>query len=147
MQEPLPHLADLLSADPTRIWQASSALLTCWDEATLLGLAGHLAEIEQATAGIELGGAFHGNRLHLENALARIRYVRDRKGCLCQRYGASQFDDPNREQTAGHIRIEETVLLSGGYVDHYRCTCVHCGSRFRVIEREYHYTWWGWERE
>lgn len=141
-----PFLEDLLSADATRIWQASSALLTCWDEALLMALAGHLDEIERATKDVQLGGALHDNRQHLLNALNRIRHVRDHRGCLCQLYGSTQFDDPSKEQSAGHIRIDETVLTEDRYVDHYKCTCLHCGTQYRVVEREYHYTWWGWER-
>ena len=44
------------------------------------------------------------------------------------------------------MQVLETRLADGHYVDFYTCACLHCGARYRVIEREYHYTWWGWSR-
>jgi hypothetical protein len=36
--------------------------------------------------------------------------------------------------------------LDGGWVDSYKCRCVLCGATYRVEEREYHYSWWAWQR-
>jgi len=139
-------LEDLRSGDPTRIWSGAGAILRCWDLALLGELALHIPEIRQKTAGVPLGGALHPNSVHLDNAIARLEHVRDQRGCLCRLYGSSQFDNPAQEAERGNVQISETHLLDGNYVDYYACTCLHCGARYRVVEREYHYTWWGWSR-
>ena len=84
--------------------------------------------------------------LHLNDALARLEHVRDQRGCLCALYPSSQFNNPGQEAERGHVQVLETRLADGHYVDFYTCACLHCGARYRVIEREYHYTWWGWSR-
>jgi hypothetical protein len=139
-------LEDLTSGDPTRIWSGAGAVLRSWDLAQLGDLAAHLAEIREATTGIPLGGALHPNSAHLNDALARLEHVRDQRGCLCALYPSSQFNNPGQEAERGHVQVLETRLADGHYVYFYTCACLHCGARYRVIEREYHYTWWGWSR-
>jgi hypothetical protein len=137
---------DLLSGDPTRIWSGAGAVLRSWDLVQLRELALHIPEIRKKTAGVPLGGALHPNSVHLDNAIARLEHVRDQRGCLCVLYASDQFSDPAQEAERGNVRISETQRLDGGHVDYYTCVCLHCGTRYRVTEREYHYTSWGWSR-
>jgi hypothetical protein len=101
-------LADLLSKDATRIWSSACAVNTCFDRGLLLALSDHMDKIRAATANIALGGALHPNSEHLRNAIARMAFVREEKGCLCALYGI--FDDPTREAEAGRVSISGTVL-------------------------------------
>lgn len=138
-------LADLLSKDATRIWSSACAVNTCFDRGLLLALSDHMDKIRAATANIALGGALHPNSEHLRNAIARMAFVREKKGCLCALYGI--FDDPTREAEAGRVSISGTVLVDGGpYVDYYSCACLACGANWKVNEAEYHYTTYSWGR-
>ncbi len=137
-------LNDLLSRDATKIWSAAGAILNSWDRPMLLELAQQLPEIREKTKGIDLGGLLHPNVVHLANALRRIEYVRDSEACLCKLYGATQFDNPQQESERGHVKILETKFADGYYVDFYTCECQHCHARYKVSEREYHYTFWTW---
>lgn len=139
-------LDGLLSGDTTRILSSAHAIVRSWDIGELGELAAQLPKIRAATLGVAVGGAVHPNSGHIGNAIMRLEYVRDRKGCLCALYGNSQFSDPRQEAARGHLQIHDTVLQDGVYVDFYTCECLHCGARYRVIERDYHYTWWGWIR-
>lgn len=138
-------LDDLTSGDPTRIWSASSAVVYLRDPQELDVLAQHITEIRRRTKGVELGGALVPNAERLRFVLHKLAYHRDRAGCLCRLYPEHLFYDPQKERTAGNVRIEETVYLDGNWVDGYVCVCTVCATRYRVEEREYHYTWWGWK--
>ena len=77
--------------------------------------------------------------------LRKLKYHRDRVGCLCRLYPEYLMYDPQKEAAAGNVRIEDTIYQDGKWVDAYLCVCTACGTRYRVEEREYHYTWWGWK--
>ncbi|MGO4611704.1 hypothetical protein AB4142_35745, partial [Variovorax sp. 2RAF20] len=76
-------LQDLLSRDASRIHAASSSLARLFSATTLDALAPQTERIEQACQGVQLGGALVSNDVHLQAALRRLRYWRERKGCLC----------------------------------------------------------------
>ncbi len=137
-------LDDFLSADPHRVWSASSAVAKLRDPQELDHLARHLTKIWCKTRGIKLGGMFFPNAEHLRFALHKLRYHRDRRGCLCRLYPERLFYNPE-EEAAGNVRIEDTTYIDGKWVDFYTCVCTLCGARYRVEEREGHYMWWGWK--
>lgn len=139
-------LQDLLSGDSTRILTACGAILRNWDLQFLTELASHVPEIREKTKDVALGGALHPNSAHLANAIRRMEFARDCQGCLCTLYADDQFSNPSQESDRGHVKILETKLQDGNYVDYYICECQHCGARHQVTERDYHYTWWGWSR-
>lgn len=112
--------------------------------AELKHLASHLPDIRRQTDGIALGGALRPNASHLEFALRKLEIVRLSEECLCSLYYLDDLFDPTREEKAGNIRITAVARIDGKWVDYYECTCTLCGKRFRVEEREYHYTWWAW---
>ena len=138
-------LEDFTSSDPHRIWSASCAVAKLRDSTELDRLALHLAEIQRKTKGIQLGGMFVPNAEHLRFALHKLTYHRDRRGCLCRLYPERLFFNPQEEAAAGNVRIEGTTYVEGKWVDFYTCVCALCGARYRVEERESHYTWWGWK--
>ena len=139
-------LDDLTSGDSQRIWQGACAIRHLYDHEELMQLAGHLAQIRDTTRGVALGGALHPNASHLAFAIGKLEFVKDVRGCLCALYERDHFYNPVDEEKNGRIRILGTTFVSGPYVDFYDCECVTCGARYRVIERDYHYTWWGWAR-
>jgi hypothetical protein len=138
-------LEDLISRDSTRIWSASCAVRHLRDEAALVELATHITHIRESTHGVDLGGALRPNSSHLAFALRKLEWVRDRQGCLCGLYTHDDLYSPVEEAAKGNIRIQQTHLLEGGYVDFYEVTCALCNTPFKVTEQEYHYPWWRWE--
>ncbi len=137
---------DLVSKNTKRILAGASAIRTLRDRAELMNLASHLAEIRKSTRNISLGGALRPNSSHLDFAIRKLEFIRDSHECLCALYEMDDLYDPQTEQKSGHIRILGTTLLDGKWIDFYECECMECGVRYRVEEREYHYTWWKWER-
>ena len=99
-------LEDLTSKDPTRIWSASSAVVHLRDPQELDRLAHGIAEIRRTTKGVALGGALFPNAERLRFVLRKLKYHRDRVGCLCQLYPEYLMYDPHKEAAAGNIRIE-----------------------------------------
>ena len=136
-------LADISSRDRTRVHGAVWALVRLRDTAELDALAAALPEIERATAGLELGGIVYSNNATLEFALRRLRYHRDRAGCLCKLYPELVLYDPEVEAEAGHVRILETRYVDE-WLDSHRCECVECGQAFHVKYGEGHAPWWEW---
>ena len=124
--------ADLTSRDPERVIRAMWAVVALRDAAELDALAAALPEIEQATAGLELGGMFYSNDDTLAFALRKLRHHRDREGCLCALYPGLLLFDPEREAEAGHVRP----------LDADRWACTVCGARFHVEYGEMHWSWW-----
>ena len=135
---------DLTSGDTHQVWSASGGILQLWNLEELDSLAIKLPEIRSRVESLELGGALFPNQVHLQTALARIEYARDRKGCLCRLYPTYILYNPQREEKEGHIRIINTTYIEDKWVEHYNCECTTCGANFRVSEAEYHYTWWSW---
>ena len=138
-------LEDITSGDPKLVWSSACAIIKLRDAPTLDRLADHLGEIERQTRSVALGGALFPNREHLRFALRKLAYRRDRAGCLCHLYPEYLLYSPQQEAAAGNVRIDGVTHLDGKWVDAYACTCLVCGVRYRVEEREYHYTWWGWK--
>ena len=109
-------------------------------------LAAHLDQIRESTRNIPLGGALRPNSSHLHFAIRKLEYVKESGGCLCTLYEMDDLYNPEKEQQSGNIRIIATTLTDGRCVDCYECECAECGARYRVEEREYHYTGWAWKR-
>jgi hypothetical protein len=149
-QDPRRLLDDLISRDPQRIWSASCAVHRLRAPEPLAILVQNLDLIRTRTAGINLGGALRANASHLAFALRKLEFVRDERGCLCALYPLYDLYNPANEAAAGNIRITGTTHVANtdgtvsAYVDFYACDCALCPARFRVEEREYHYTWWAW---
>lgn len=91
------------------------------------------------------GGALFSNAERLRFVLRKLEHHRDRVGCLCRLYPEHLMHDPRKDAAAGNVRIENTTYQDGKWVDAYLCVRTICGARYRVEERESHYTWWGWK--
>jgi hypothetical protein len=137
-------LEDITSGDSHRVWSSSCAVITLRDTSELNSLASNLQEIKGKTRNLALGGALFPNSEHLKFALRKLEYHKECVGCLCLLYPEYLMYDPQKEAEAGNVRIESITYIEGKWVDAYTCICTSCGTHFRVEEREYHYTWWGW---
>lgn len=138
------HLQALLSSEPDRIYSAACAIAQLRDPAELDALSPWVERIERATAHIALGGALFANNHHLQFALRRLRFWRDRAGCLCALYRHYPFFDPRREATRGHVVIDAVGEAEDGWGEAHAVTCVDCATHWLATDREYHYPWWEW---
>jgi hypothetical protein len=110
-------------------------------------LASNLEEIRRKTENLQLGGLVFSNAEHLRMALRKLEFHRARSGCLCALYPEYIFYNPQQEEAAGNVVIEQITYSEGNWIDAYFCACTVCGQQYRVEEGEYHYTWWGWKPE
>lgn len=140
-------LEDLLSRDTQRVWAASSEVAQTRDAQELTLLADHLEQIQAATDGLDLGGARYPNNERLKFALGKLEFWRSKRGCLCQLYPDYLFYNPEKEQTAGNVRILEQTDDAVNWKSNYHCECTICGHKYRVESGEYHYTWWQWKTD
>src|SRR5687767_634081 len=131
-------LADITSRDQARIHASMWAIIKLRDGAQLDALAAALPEMEQATAGLELGGMFYSNNASLQFAFRKLRYHRDHAGCLCALYLAWDLYDPEPEAEAGNVRLDVTGDET------WRAECTSCGALFHVQYGEMHASWWHW---
>jgi hypothetical protein len=139
-------LEKLTSKDSHQIWSASCDIAKCTDIDELKALSDHLDSIMESTKGINLGGGFCPNSYHLEFALKKLEYVKRSAGCLCSLYPEYMFYSPVKEQDSGCITIDKAVEIDGKWNDYYLCHCNQCLSKFKVKEREGHFTWWAWQK-
>ena len=137
-------LADLTSQETSRVYGAMWQLVKLRDKAELDALAAALPQIEQATAGLDLGGMIYSNNQTLEFALRRLRYYRDGEGCLCGLYPDLPLYDVEKEADAGNVRILATRYIDNKWLDSWDCECTECGQRFSVKYGEGHASWWEW---
>lgn len=137
---------DLTSKDSTRIWSGACAIRKLRDKQELSDLAERIEEIREATNDVPLGGALRPNSSHLDFAIKKLEHVRFSPECLCSLYMMDDLFDPNSEAKDGNVQIIGTTLIDEKWVDFYTCRCTSCDARFRVEEREYHYSWWAWKR-
>jgi hypothetical protein len=139
-------LEDLTSGDAHRIWSSACAIRRLRDPEELALLVDNLESIKASTQGVALGGALRANASHLSFAIRKLEHVRSTRDCLCLLYTMDDLYNPAKEAADAFVRILRTVHLAGGWVDYYECECAVCGAKYRVEEREYHYTWWAWRR-
>jgi hypothetical protein len=125
------------------VWSSSCGIIKLWDSAELDRLVENLPKIRRATENLDLGGALYPNSAHLKFAIQRLEYHESRAGCLCQLYPQYSMSNPQKEDEAGHVRIDSREEENG--MCSCTCTCTTCGTKFRVEEHEGHFTWWNWE--
>ena len=110
----------------------------------ILQLVPFISNIQNAIHDLEMGGAFAPNKRFVDYALRVIEHHRDKNTCPCILNMQMECINPKEEEKRGNARFYAETVMDGVYVDYYSVECVHCNQKFKVIEREYHYTWWGW---
>jgi hypothetical protein len=140
-------IEDITSRDTHKVWSASCEIISlCQDRNRIFPLIEHLPEIKKQTQGLEMGGAFAPNQRFIDFAIRVIEFHRNSPECTCSLYPEHESIDPHREAGKGSIEILGTSYIEERWVDYYSAACKKCGQKFKIIEREYHYTWWGWTK-
>ncbi|MBT1705137.1 hypothetical protein [Chryseosolibacter indicus] len=140
-------IEEITSRDSHKVWRSACEIISLGQEPTLIKpLIEFIPLIRQKTIGLEMGGAFALNQRFIDFAIRTLEFHKNNMGCPCALFGGHDSMEPNKEEERGYITITDKVLLEGNYVDYYLATCKRCHQKFKIIERDYHYTWWGWER-
>ena len=140
-------LRDITSRDTLRVWESSCRIANLsQDRDKILPLIPYLPEIQSKTSGLEMGGVFAPNQRFVDFAIKTLQFHRDSRECPCSLYSGLDGFNPPSEEKKGNVKILSTVREHGGYVDYYKVRCCKCGQTYKVIERDYHYTWWGWTK-
>lgn len=139
---------DITSRDPSRVWSSACQIADlCQIRERILPLIPYLSEIQTKTVGLELGGAFAPNQRFINFAIKTLQFYRDGDECPCNLYRELDSFDPAAEKEKGNITILDLVSEDGRYVDYYSVRCNKCRQVYKIIERDYHYTWWGWTKQ
>lgn len=139
-------IENITSRDTHKVWLSACEIISLGQNREKIPpLIEHLPEIIEKTKGLEMGGLFAPNQRFVDFAIRTIEFHRDRQNCPCELFTGHGVD-PHREVEKGNIEIIETVHEQGSLVDYYLANCLKCLQKFKIIEWEYHYTWWGWER-
>lgn len=139
----------ITSKDSTKVWSASCEIIKqVQDKRIITPQIPHLPHIIQSTKGLEMGGLLASNQRFVDYAIKTIEFHRDSKECTCNLYlgPESVMPDPNREQVSGYVKIIDTKLSEDQRIDFYKVECKRCRKLYKVIEREYHFVWWGWTK-
>lgn len=140
------NLSKLLdSSEADTVLKAAHAIRHEWDRDVLNSLANVADRLERRLSEMSFGGALRPNRSYVEAALGRIRLAATGT-CLCESYLSDEMYDPDREESEGRVRIFERVPNQEKYALEFACECVLCGAGFVVEERQYHHSWWKWNR-
>jgi hypothetical protein len=138
-------LDDIFSEDSHRIWKASCEIVSLsQDRNRMIEFVPHLNKIKRKTKNVDLGGAFAPNNRFLNKAINAIEFHKRSEGsCSCCLLG--EDSNPKDEEINENMVILEKYYMEGSnYIDYYIVECKLCGKKYRVEEREYHYTWWKW---
>jgi hypothetical protein len=138
-------ISAITSRDTHLVWQSSCEICSlAQDREKIVPLIPYLPEIKSKTKGLNMGGGFAPNQRFIDYAIRVIEFHRDYNECPCKLYAGHEMIDPKKEEEKGFVKIRDTVLLEGNWIDYYKVECTRCGHLHKVIERDYHYTWWGW---
>ncbi len=137
---------NITSRDTHKVWLAAGKIISLGqNREKILPLIEHLPEIIEKTKGLEMGGLYAPNKRFVNSAIRTIEFHRDSQSCPCTLF-ADHETDPHKEVEKGNIEITETVYEKGNWVDYYLASCRKCSQKFKIIERESHYMWWGWAK-
>ena len=154
-------LEKITSQDAHLVWKASCEIISFGQNRDrILPLIEHLEKIITKTAGINFGGAFAPNRRFVDFAIETIKFHKENVECPCalfvKKYKLTndqtdkeiqyEFINPNEEFEKRNVRISDTVYTEKKWIDYHLVECLRCGQKFKVIERDYHYKWWGWTK-
>lgn len=136
--------AGLLSRDPAAALGAAHALRAA-DRPTVAALAPEAERFVDATAGLDLGGALVANRVHMAEALSRLRLLAaDPDACLCRAIPRETMSGPG--QGAYADLVETTATRQGDWEVHLEARCRHCARMFHIVENHgWHVPVWTWK--
>jgi hypothetical protein len=135
----------LTSTDADSILRDAHEIRNSWDFDKLRGLSSQAEALEKRLPKLSFGGALRLNRTYVESAIERIRLCVS-GSCLCEMYLKDEMYDPERESEAGRIKILKKVINKEKMQTEIDCECKACGQTFHAEDRQYHYTWWEWDK-
>lgn len=139
-------IENIVSRDTHKVWLAACKIIWLGQQKEkILPLIEYLPEIIEQTKGLEMGGMFAPNQRFVDFAIRTIEFHRDSQLCPCTLYSEHGVD-PHKEVEKENIEILETVYTQEPWVDFYLAECRKCSQKFKIIERESHYTWWEWAK-
>lgn len=135
-------LEEILSGDPQMVWSSSCAIMKLsQDDERIKEFLPYLDEIKAKTADLDMGGALVPNDRFVKKVIKILEHYKTDSGCSCCLLDGN--DNPNYYQT---IDIKEEVKLKdSNWVEYYLVECKKCNQKYKVYEREYHFTWWDWQ--
>lgn len=132
--------------DPDRVLSASWDIVNLRDKKQLKILCENLEEIKFKTSGIELGGSIAPNQRVLDQAIAKLKQLMISDVCFCVFYPRGENFNPRMEAERGYVEIKEEKRNKSGWIEFTECFCSECGTRYKVYEKEYHFTYWEWRK-
>ena len=140
-------IEEITSRDTTKVWRSSCEIVSISQNADRIRqLIQYLPEIKEKTKGLAMGGAFAPNQRFIDFAIKAIEFYRHSAECSCILYTELETFDPNKELEKGNIKILDIERIEDKWVDFFVVECQKCKQNYKVIERDYHYTWWGWTK-
>lgn len=136
-------LNDILSRDSQKVWSSSNTIIKMsQDNKRIKEFIPHLGEIKAKTANLDMGGLFAGNDRFVKKVIRILEHYKNEQECSCCLFDGD--DNPTDYET---IDIKEEVRVKdNNCLDHYVVECKKCKQKFNVYEREYHFSWWDWQK-
>jgi hypothetical protein len=151
----------ITSRDAHKVWGSACAIIESGqDHQKVEPLVKYLPLIKEATNNLNMGGGFAPNQRFVDFAIKTIEFHTNKTTCSCalfvEKYKLTndvvereiQYEcfSPAKEVEKGNIKILDTVLMDGKWIDYYVIECVKCSTRFKVEERQGHYMFWNWAK-
>lgn len=141
-------IADMLSGDRNKLWQASCELRSLsQNHDRMMEIAHYKYRLKFATKRIlSVWPPNTPQQLCLLKIFESIEFHRKNMGCPCCLLG--EEDNPHHVVEDDYFDLLQTVPYTPECTinDYYILRCRRCGVTYKVFEREYHCLWWDWHR-
>ena len=139
---------DMTSGNQRKVLRSAVEIFgLCQKRDQILPLVPHLPEIESKTKGLDLGEPVGLNQRILDFAIKTLELYKNKRDCPCHLYMELETFNPESQRAKGNVKILYFFRLNNRYIEFYTVRCNKCGQVFKVIERDYPYTWWGWTKQ
>ena len=137
-------LEEIISGDFHKVRSSSCTIMKLsQNEECMKEIVPYLDEIQVKTANLKMGGLLAPNDRFVKKVIRILEHYKEQKECSCCLLSGE--DNPNNYET---IEIKEKVYVKdSNYMDYYVAECKKCNQKYKVYEREYHFTWWEWMKE
>lgn len=136
---------NIISGDQRKVrLSAVEIFRLCQKRKQILPLVSHLPEIQSKTKGLEMEESY---QRVVDFAIRTLQFYRDGHECPCHLYMEFEAFNPDREKARGNVRILSFARLDNRHIEFYTVRCLKCGQVFKVIERDYPCTSWGWTKQ
>ena len=134
----------LMSLETDRISQVCSRIMASRNRKRIAGLGVYLSLLIAEAEELNFGMSLLVNKKRLEDALEKVEFVRNNKGCLCELYKKGNHFNPEKEAQNGVVSIKE--VKQEFFDRHFEVECASCHKHYRVCEEVgYHDPIWEWQ--